>query len=123
MKSLAKITNPKKVKKLISVFMIFFFANNLIAYGAENKSVLLKIESGENEFEETFFENSIPYSIYDNSESQLKVFFGRWRYSTRPGNIFYPDLSIIQNSDSLREIYKSKLNDMTIIDSKYNYDE
>ncbi len=51
-------------------------------------------------------------------ESQLKIFFGR--DSDASENIFYPDLSIISNSDSLREIYKSKLNDMAINEIQYN---
>ena len=86
---------------------------------------LFKIKSNyiDNELEEAFFKNSIPFSQYDNSESQLKLFFGRWRDPNRNENIFYPDFPIPKNSDSLREIYKSKLNDMTIDDSKYNYDE
>ena len=107
-----KITNFKKVKSYISVFIVFFFMNNLIAFGSENKSVFVKSKNIDNEFEETFFKNSIPYSKYDNTESQLKIFFGKLRDLKRSENIFYPDLSIIKNSDSLREIYKSKLNDM-----------
>ena len=114
MKLLKKITNPKKVKSYISVFIIFFFMNNLIAFGSENKSVFIKSKNIDNEFEEAFFKNAIPFSKYDNSESQLKIFFGRWRDPNRSENIFYPDLPIIKNSDLLREIYKSKLNDMAI---------
>ena len=120
MKLFKKITNPKKVKSYISVFIIFFFMNNLIAFGSENKSVFLKSKNIDNEFEEAFFKNSIPFSNYDNSESQLKIFFGRWRDPNRTENIFFPDLPITKNSDSLRELYKSKLNDMTINEIKYN---
>ena len=86
--------------------------NNLIAIGSENKSEFLKNNHTNNKFEEAFFKDNIPYNAYDNSENQLKVFFGRWRYPNRSDNIFYPDLSIIKNSVYLRELYKSKLNDM-----------
>ena len=118
MKLFKKITNHKKVKSFISVFMVFFFMNNLIAFGSENKLVNLKNINNDNKFEETFFKYSIPYGAYDDLESQLKIFFGR--DSDTSENIFYPDLSIINSSDSLREIYKSKLNDMAINEIKYN---
>ena len=114
MKLFNKITNLEKFKSFISLFIIFSFMNNSTAFGSEKKSTLLKGTSIDNQFEESYFKNSIPYSEYDNSESQLLIFFGRWRYPNQSENIVYPDLSIINTSDSIREIYKSKLNDMTI---------
>ena len=107
MKSFKKLTNPVKVKSFISAFIFFFLMNNIIAIGSENKS-----DFPDNKFEEIYFKNSIPYSAYDNLESQFEVFFGR--NSDRNENIFYPDLSIISTSDSIREIYRSKFNDMVI---------
>ena len=109
MKLIKKITNPNKVKSFIPLLIVFFYMNNLIAYGSENK------------FEEKFFQNSITYSKYDNLESQLKIFFGG--DFDRPENKFYPDLSIINVSDSLREMYKYKLNDMAINENIYNDDK
>ena len=106
MKLIKKITNPNKVKSFIPLLIVFFYMNNLIAYGSENK------------FEEKFFQNSITYSKYDNLESQLKIFFGG--DFDRKENKFYPDLSIINDSDSLREMYKYKLNDMAINENIYN---
>ena len=114
MKSFNKITNPENFKIFISLFIIFSFMNNSTVFGLEKKSTLHKGISSDNQFEESYFKNSIPYSAYDNPESQLEIFFGRWRYPNQSENIFYPDLSIINTSDSIREIYKSKLNDMTI---------
>ena len=119
MKLFKKITKPKKVKSYISVFIIFFFFNNLITFGSENKSVITKRKNIDNQFEEEFFKNSIPFSKYDNAENQLKLFFGRWQDPNRSENIFYPDLPVTKNSDKLREIYKSKLNDMVINKTKY----
>ena len=107
MKLFKKLTNPVKVKSFISAFIFFFLMNNIIAIGSENKS-----DFPDNKFEENFFKNSIPYSAYDNLENQFEVFFGR--NSDRNVNIFYPDLSIISTSDSIREIYRSKFNDMVI---------
>ena len=110
MKLFKKLTNPAKVKSFIPAFVFFFLMNNLIAVGSENKLDFPNSKNGNNKIEEKFFTYSIPYSSYDNLESQVKIFFG---YSSdRNENIFYPDLSIINTSDSLREIYKSKLNDM-----------
>ena len=51
-------------------------------------------------------------------QNQLGVFFG---YD--PDNFektYYQDLSIIDDSDTLRELYGSKLNDMTINRKNYN---
>ena len=118
MKLFKKITYLDKYKSFLSLITIFFFMNNLIAFGSENKSVSLKGKNNGYEFEKTFFQNSVPYSSYDNSENQLEMFFGRWR-DPKSENIFYPDLSIINDSDSLRELYKSKLNDM-VINENYN---
>ena len=118
MKLFKIITNPEKVKKFISVFIVFFSINNLIVFGSDNKFNFNKNSSNNNEFEDKFFQNSITFNEYDDLESQLKLFFGT-DYD-RSENIFYPDLSIIQVSDSLRQIYKSKLNDMTTNEIKYN---
>ena len=118
MKLFKKIINPQKYKSFISIFIFFFFINNLIAFGSENKSISLKSNNA-NEFEKAIFKNSIPYSSYDNSESQLEIFFGRWRYPNRSEKLLYPDLSIINDSDLLRQLYKSKLNDM-VINENYN---
>ena len=115
-----KITYSEKFKSFISIFIIFFFMNNLIAFGSENKSVSFKSKNSDNEFDEAFFENSIPFNEYDNSENQLKIFFGKWRYPNRSENSFYPDLSIIKNSVSVRDTYKSKLNDMVIKEINHN---
>ena len=118
MKLIKKITNPHKFKSFLSVLIIFFSMNNLIAFGSENKLGFSKIKINQNEFEEKFFHNSITYSEYDNLESQLKIFFGR--DIDRSENTFYPDLSIIRVSDSLREMYRYKLNDMATSEIIYN---
>ena len=109
-------TFSENIKSFIYVFIFFISLNNLLAFAKENKSVFLK--SSAYEFEEAFFENSIPFNEYDNLESQLKLFLGR--YSNQSLDIFYPDSAIINNSKSLREVYKSKLNDMSINEINYN---
>ena len=63
-------------------------------------------------------EKRLNFNEYDDLESQLKIFFGR-DYD-RSENSFYPDLSIIKVSDSIRQMYRSKLNDMTTNEIKYN---
>ena len=111
MKLFQKIIDHKEVKSIICGFTIFFLMNNLLAFGSENKAFSFANKLKDNDFEETFFKNSIKFYEYDNLESQLKVFFGGFDRSEK---IFYPDLSIIRDSDALREMYKSKLNDMGI---------
>ena len=95
--------------------------NNLVVIGSENKSDYIKSKYKDNEFTETYFQNEIPFSEYDNLDSQFKTFFGF--YSYRAEASFFPDLSIIKSSDSLREIYRSKLNDMAINEIIYNIDK
>ena len=91
--------------------------NNLVAVGSENKSDFLN-SNRENQFEKIYFQNSIQYNEYDKSTSQFKSFFG---YEPDQSEIpYYPDLSIINDSDNIREIYRSKLNDMTINKIIYN---
>ena len=121
MKIFKKINNWGKVNSYIYVLAIFFLMNNLIVIGSENKSNFLKTKNRDNKFEEVYFHNSIPFNSYDNLENQFKTFFGF--YSYRAENSFYPDLSIVNSSKSLREIYKSKLKDMAINDIIYNIDK
>ena len=118
MKLIKKITNPEKFKSFISVLIIFFSMNNIKVLGSENKLGFPKLRFEQNEFEEKFFHNSITFSEYDNLESQLKIFFGR--DIDRSENVFYPDLSIIRVSDSLREMYRYKLNNMATSEIIYN---
>ena len=63
--------------------------------------------------------NSIPppYSNYDGLSGQLKTFFGLYSPKSFINN--YPDLSIVNTSDAIREGYILKINDMTI--NKTNY--
>ena len=112
MKLLKKIFNLDSVKTYMYAFIVLFITNNLVVIGSEYKLDFQKSKQIGSKFETIFFRNSIPYSSYDNLENQLKTFFGF--YSYRSENSFYPDLSIISESDPLREIYRSKLNDMTI---------
>ena len=86
--------------------------NNLIASESENKLHNLNNNYNNNQFEEKYFQDSITFNEYDSLESQLKIFFGR--YSNSSENTFYPDLSIVNVSDSLREMYRFKLNEMAI---------
>ena len=99
------------------MFMIFFLMNNLIAFGPENKSHLYLSEQRYVELQDMYKLNSTNYSEYDNLSSQLRIFFGT--NSEKYKNNNYPDLSIIDFSDALREVYLIKLDDMTINKTKY----
>ena len=107
----------KLFKNYISLSILFICFNNLIAFGSDNKSYLFKINQESSELEEIYNQKSIPYSEYDKSGNQLKTFFGLYSPQSETNN--YPDLSIIDASDALRETYLLKLEDMTI--NKTNY--
>ena len=117
MKLFKKTNTLNKVRRSVYSFIVLLLMNNLMAFGTDNKSEIMKTIN-EEEFERIFFQDSIPFNEYDNLESQLKIFFGG--DFDRPENTFYPDLSIINVSDSLREMYKYKLNDMAINENIYN---
>ena len=112
MNLLKKIINLKFYKNYISLFAIFFLVNNLTAFGSENKSQSVLSKQRDVELEEIFKLNDIPYSEHDNLNNQLKIFFGL--YSPKSDINNYPDLSIIDISDALREGYRLKLKEMTI---------
>ena len=101
-----------KLKNHISLLAMFFLMNNLISFGSENKSQSLLSKERDSELEDIFKINEISYSQYDNLNNQLKRFFGL--YSPNSAINHYPDLSIIKTSDTVREGYTLKLQDMTI---------
>ena len=116
MNLLKKIINLK-LKNHISLFAMFFLMNNLIALGSDNESQSLLDKQSQRELAEIFNVNDVSYTEYDNYNNQLKTFFGL--YSPKSDINNYPDLSIINTSDALREGYILKLKDMTINKSIY----
>ena len=112
MKSFKKLTNTELTKNYIYIFMIIFLMNNLKAFGSENKSYSFENIRKDVELEEIYKLKSIPYMRYDGVEGQLKTFFGLYSHKSEINN--YPDLSIINTSEAIREGYRLKINDMTI---------
>ena len=112
MKSFTKLSYTKLTKNYIYILMIIFLMNNLKAFGSENKSYSFQNNQKDAELEEIYKLKSIPYSKYDNLGGQLKTFFGLYSPKSVINN--YPDLSIINTSDAIREGYRIKINDMTI---------
>ena len=96
---------------------MFFLMSNLVAFGSENKPNSLLSKKKYPELDQIFKQNDISFSEYDNSNNQLKRFFGL--YSSNSDINEYPDFSIMKTSDALREGYRLKLKDMTI--NKTNY--
>ena len=117
MKLFKKLSNTELTKNYIYIFMMIFLMNNLKAFGSENKSYLFQNNQKGAELEGIYKLNSIPYSKYDGLSGQLKTFFGLYSPESVTNN--YPDLSIINTSDAIREGYRLKINDMTI--NKTNY--
>ena len=98
-------------KNCISFFLMFFFINNLLVEANENK-YLTKSLHEEIKLEEFYSKSQIDYNEHDNIDNQLNMFFGV--DPENPGFSYYPDVLIISDSDYVREMYKLKLNDMTI---------
>lgn len=112
--------NNKQIKYYIILLGVFLSINSPKSLASENK-----LYFGENnkyfDFEQVYFQNSIPYSEYDSLEGQIKSFFGLRSELSKTNYYpnYYPDLIIISDSDSIREIYRSKLNDMIEFESIY----
>ena len=104
-------------KNCISFFLMFFFINNLLVEANENK-YLTKSLHEEIKLEEFYSKSQIDYNEHDNIDNQLNMFFGV--DPENPGFSYYPDVLIISDSDYVREMYKLKLNDMTINEINYN---
>jgi hypothetical protein len=112
MKLVKKIIQADKLLRSLSICAIFFSMQNFIALGSEDKSNQMhKIKNNYN-FEEIYFGNSISFYEYDNFENQLNTFLGL--NSVISETSYYPDLSIIKNSEVIRKIYRAKLNDMIV---------
>ena len=111
MTSFKKIINLISPENYISFFVMFFLLNNSIALGSENKSYLPNSMQRYDDPEKIYDLKSIPYSEYDKSGNQLKTFFGLSTTKSETNN--YPDFSIIETSDALRDAYIMKFNDMT----------
>ena len=85
--------------------------NYLLDAKADENKYLIRNKQGENQLKE-FGSYDAAYSKYDKLGSQLKNFFGF--DPLNPETSFYPDLLIIQDSDTVRDMYKLKLNEMSI---------
>ena len=110
------IFHSQYLKNSISLFLMFFFINNLLVKAHENKYLITSMQE-EYELKEFYFQNQIDYIEHDRLDRQLKMFFGV--DPENPGSSYYPDVLIISDSDYVRDQYKLKLNDMTI--NKKNY--
>ena len=117
MKLFKKLSNKELTKNYIYIFMMIFLMNNLKAFGSENESYSFQNNQKGAELEEIYKLKSIPYSKYDGLGGQFKTFFGLYSPESVTNN--YPDLSIINTSDAIRDGYRLKVNDMTI--NKTNY--
>ena len=91
---------------------MFFFITNPNFSKAEENKYLISNKQEETKLKDFYTQNGIEYSQHDKTNSQLKMFFGF--ESENPETSFYPDLLIIQDSDTVRDMYKLKLNEMLI---------
>ena len=113
MNLLKLISNSEYFKNYIYLFLVFFFISNPLSTKADENTYLTSIRQEGNNFEEFNSDNAIKYNLHDKAESQLKMFFGV--DPENPEISFYQDSLIIEYSNYVREMYKLKLNDMTLI--------
>tara|TARA_Y100000991_G_C21776108_1_gene265179 strand:- start:262 stop:627 length:366 start_codon:yes stop_codon:yes gene_type:complete len=113
-----RIIYREPLGKYIFLFLTLFIMNNSMAIPPGEKLFLVKSKEIDNKLNEFNSQNVIKYSEYDNSENQLKIFFGY--DSEHPEESFYPDLLIINYSDHVRDLYGQRLKDMTINRKIYN---
>ena len=107
-----QITTLKRVKKLISFLSILFITNSLITNASEKRANFSNIGLKDNDFEKIYKLNSIPFEEYDFYENQIRTFFGF--YSLESERNYFQDFSIMNDSKSIRQLYKAKSDDMTI---------
>ena len=106
-----KLINSEICRNYISLSIMFFLLNNLTAFGSDNNSYIPKSKQKFAQLEAIYRLKSIPYGEYDKFGNQIKTFFGLNSTNSEINN--YPDLSIIDTSDALRNGYLIKLDDMT----------
>ena len=94
------------------MFLMFFCLNNLFVAKADVNTNTIISSQEENKLSEFYSLDRITDSQHDKLNSQLKMFFGF--DIENPETSFYKDLSLIVDSDSVRDMYKLKLNDMTM---------
>ena len=110
--SLKLISHPKRFKNYLSFLLMFFSISNLLVSKVDANQHLIRSRQEENKLMEPYNQNAIEYSQHDSTENQLKMFFGL--DTENPETSFYTDLLIIDYSDYVRDMYKLKLNDITI---------
>ena len=91
--------------------MVFLTNSILVAKANENKYLIRGMQE-ENKLKEFNFQNQINFSHHDRFDNQLKMFFGF--DAENPETSFYSDLSLIEDSEIIRNLYELKLNDITI---------
>ena len=106
------INYQKLIKKIMYLLTLLSLTNNYISLGSDNKSNFFNSVQEDIDFKEIQSLYSIPFDKYDNLDNQLRTFFGF--YSVESERSYFQDLSIINQSHSIRTLYQNKLNDMTI---------
>ena len=79
---------------------------------ADEDKYLIEMKENAIKLKEFHSKNAIKYRNHDKLESQLKMFFGF--DPENPETSFYPDSLITDYSNYIRDMYKLKLNDLTI---------
>lgn len=106
------ISLSENFKNCIFLFLVFFAINKPLATKAVENKDLIRNRQEEIKLKVSYSQNATEYADYDKVNNQIKMFFGF--DAENPETSFYPDSLIIDYSDFIRDMYKLKLNDLTI---------
>ena len=108
-----KLIKSLKYKKFSFILLInFLIFNPILIKSSEIKSFSGSRRITETEFDEIFFNYSIPFEDYDSYSSQFDNFFGL-NYLELENKRNFQDLSVSIDSKEIRNLYKEMIQNIT----------
>mgnify|MGYP001277687168 CR=1 FL=1 len=106
------VKSLKYLKFSVGFFINILIFNTNMIEGSEIKTFSESGKITEAEFDQIFFNYSIPYEDYDSYSSQFDNFFGM-NYLGIENNRNFQDLSVSIDSKEIRDLYKMMLENIT----------
>ena len=106
------VKSLKYLKFSVGFFINFLIFNTNIIESSEIKPFSESGRITETEFDQIFFNYSIPFEDYDSYSSQFDNFFGM-NYLGIENNRNFQDLSVSIDSKEIRDLYKMMLENIT----------
>ena len=102
----------KYFKFSVGLFINFLMFNTTLIESSEIKSFSESRRITETEFDQIFFNYSIPFEDYDSYSSQFDNFFGM-NYLGIENKRNFQDLSVSIDSKEIRNLYKKMIENIT----------